>query len=103
MNNIYVTNDLRVSDFLNVKVKSDEDLLLNQDEKVKEFIKKYERYLLYSFDSDEIKELYRLTGLFITHSLYIENNWTNVINSITATQYRNFCRFFTLRRCETGF
>lgn len=103
MNNyIYVTNYLRMNEFLNVEVKSNEDLLLDQDAKIKEFIKKYEKYL-YSFDSNDIKEFYKLTGLFITHNLFMDNGWKNVINSITATQYRYFRRFFTCGRYATGF
>lgn len=71
-NKIIVRNNLRLGDFIKTDLKYDEDLLLSNDDKVKEFLNKYSKFLN-SCEEKDIEEFFKLTGLYMTHE-YIETN-----------------------------
>lgn len=71
-NKIYVLNSIRVGDFIKTKLNDKEDLLLNKDKKVIDFINKYQSYL-YTDNPKEIKTFYDETGLIITHVYHVKS------------------------------
>lgn len=72
INKIIVQNNLRVGKFIGLKLEYDEDLLLNNDIKVKNFINKYSTYLN-SCEEEDMLAFFKLTGLLICHE-YVEKD-----------------------------
>ena len=75
---IRVLNSIRVGDFLKTKLKDNEDLLLNKDKKVIDFINKYEEYL-YTLSPQKIDYFFKNTGLIITHRIAIGDSAKEII------------------------
>lgn len=78
INKIIVDNNIRVGRFIGIEIKHQEDILLNNNIKVKEFIKKYYNYLN-SFKEKDMTQFFKLTGLILEHE-YIEKNSYNRIS-----------------------
>lgn len=62
---VFVHNHLRVGEILGIDVEQGEDILLRKEREVREFIKKYGKYL-HSCKPEDMQEFFDLTGLILT-------------------------------------
>lgn len=78
---IIVQNNVRVGNFINTKLEHNDDLLSNNDPKVRNFLNNYSKYLN-SYEEDEMLDFFKLTGLLIGHEIIEKGTFKRIYFSL---------------------
>ena len=91
---IQVYNDKKMSDILKTKVKIRENLLISENELVKDFLSENNKIVEF-MEPEEFKEFYEKKGIFVGHIIENENEDHMLYIDMTGIYQMSFCPHFS--------